>query len=496
MGANGWHLADVAVGFTCADGGSGIASCTGGTTLTDGAAQSVTGTATDRAGRTATDTVAGISIDTIDPKIGHTLTKSAPDGANGWYRTHVIVGFTCADGGSGLASCAGDTTLTDGRDQSVTGTATDRAGRTATDRVAGISIDTIDPTVDIRLDAPDPDGTNGWYVSNVDVYFTCKDSVEGSGIDSTLTSCVDTTLMDGLNRSATGTATDVAGNKTISTVSGIKIDTIDPTISATLNAPAPTGTNGWYTTPVAVGFVCKDAGSGISSSCPGATTFGEGAGQTATGTATDIAGNTASVTSRAVDIDLTAPVTPTFVGGPTGSYYYGSVIPAAPTCTSSDALSGLVSCTVTGGGSGVGAQSYTATATDVAGNASTATLNYTVLAWTTNGFYAPVDMGGVWNTVKGGSTVPLKFEIFVGATELTNVSAIKSFTTAQVSCPSSSVVTDPIELTTTGGTVLRYDSTGGQFIQNWATPKKPGACIKVTMTAQDDSKIIANFILK
>jgi hypothetical protein len=37
-------------------------------------------------------------------------------------------------------------------------------------------------------------------------------------------------------------------------------------------------------------------------------------------------------------------------------------------------------------------------------------------------------MNGVWNTVKGGSTVPLKFEIISGATELTNTSSIKSFT--------------------------------------------------------------------
>ena len=36
-----------------------------------------------------------------------------------------------------------------------------------------------------------------------------------------------------------------------------------------------------------------------------------------------------------------------------------------------------------------------------------------------SGYYQPVDMNGVWNTVKGGSTVPLKFELFAGTTELT-----------------------------------------------------------------------------
>ena len=488
LGANGWHLANVAVGFSCADdGGSGIASCTGDTTLTDGANQSVTGTATDRAGRTKSNTVTGINVDTIDPTIGHTIDADVPDGNAGWYRTDVDVDFSCADeGGSGIATCTGDTTLTDGANQSVTGTATDWAGRTKTDTVAGISIDTIDPTIGHTLAAAI--GANGWYISVVSVDFSCADG--GSGLES----CEgDTTLGDGSNQSASGTAADVAGNTGADSVSGIKVDTIAPSISATLAKASPDGENGWYKTGVTVEFTCADSTSGIDT-CLGGATLGEGSGQTVTGTAKDLAGNTASATSSAVKIDLTAPTIPVFVGGPSGSYYYGGT-PGAPTCTSSDALSGLGSCTVTGGGSSVGAHSYTATATDLAGNTSTATLTYEVLAWTAAGFYSPVNMGGVWNTVKGGSTVPLKFEIFAG-TELTDVSAIKSFTTAQVSCPGSSVVTDAIEITTTGGTMLRYDSTGGQFIQNWATPKKPGACIKVTMTAQDNSTIIANFILK
>jgi hypothetical protein len=119
-----------------------------------------------------------------------------------------------------------------------------------------------------------------------------------------------------------------------------------------------------------------------------------------------------------------------------------------------------------------------------------------VQAWTFGGFYSPVDMGGVWNTVKGGSTVPLKFEVFAGANELTATSSIKSFSTKSVTCPGASAPADEIEFVTTGGTSLRYDATAGQFIQNWATPKKPGTCHTVTMTTLDGSTISANFILK
>ena len=127
---------------------------------------------------------------------------------------------------------------------------------------------------------------------------------------------------------------------------------------------------------------------------------------------------------------------------------------------------------------------------------STGTATFQIAAWTLNGFYQPVDMNSVWNTVKNGSTVPLKFEVFAGATELTDVSVVDSFTVKSVACPGSSATSDDIELTTTGGTQLRYDWTGGQFIQNWQTPKKPGTCWTVTMTTDDGSFLSANFKLK
>jgi hypothetical protein len=103
-------------------------------------------------------------------------------------------------------------------------------------------------------------------------------------------------------------------------------------------------------------------------------------------------------------------------------------------------------------------------------------------------------MQGVWNTVKNGSTVPLKFEVFAGATELTDPS-IAAFMVTQVACDTEAGF-DEIELITTGGTSLRYDSTGGQFIYNWKTPTGAGACYKVTLTAIDGSTLIAYFKMK
>ncbi|MEK9735913.1 MAG: PxKF domain-containing protein, partial [Candidatus Nanopelagicales bacterium] len=105
-----------------------------------------------------------------------------------------------------------------------------------------------------------------------------------------------------------------------------------------------------------------------------------------------------------------------------------------------------------------------------------------------------VDMGGTVNTVKNGSTVPLKFNVYktLSGEQITDVSAIQGFTVRTVNC-STSAETDAMEFTTTGGTSLRYDTTEGQFIQNWRTPKSPGSCYKVTMTTLDGSSLTALF---
>ena len=83
---------------------------------------------------------------------------------------------------------------------------------------------------------------------------------------------------------------------------------------------------------------------------------------------------------------------------------------------------------------------------------------FSIAAWTLTGFYQPVTMGGIYNTVKGGSTVPLKFNVYQGAqgvNERTDVAAI-SFAVTQGAC-SAGTMEDPLDFVTTGGTALRYD---------------------------------------
>jgi hypothetical protein len=194
-----------------------------------------------------------------------------------------------------------------------------------------------------------------------------------------------------------------------------------------------------------------------------------------------------------------APSTITVVC-PASVYFTGSAqTPCTASVSGAGGLSQTLTVTYTNNtfvGTATASASY---AGDANHDGSSASKNFGILAWTLKGFYQPVDMNGVYNTVKNGSTVPLKFEIFSGPTsgliELNDVANVKSLTYAQTSCDVNAI-TDDIETTATGGTSLRYDTTGGQFIYNWKTPSTAGKCYRVTMTTQDGSSLQAFFKTK
>nr|WP_270887115.1 PxKF domain-containing protein [Pedococcus sp. 5OH_020] len=112
-----------------------------------------------------------------------------------------------------------------------------------------------------------------------------------------------------------------------------------------------------------------------------------------------------------------------------------------------------------------------------------------MVPWTVKGFYAPIDMDGVVNTVKAGNTIPLKFEVFAGDREITAPAEVKVSAEA-VSC-STSAPTDEVELTASGNTALRYDEASGQFVYTWKTPSTAGTCYAMTATAADGTSTTA-----
>ncbi len=374
---------------------------------------------------------------------------------------------------------------------SVTCSYTDGGGLFDSDTKSYSIVDTTDPTIGHGVVPTAPDGEAGWYVTAPTVTFSCSDS--GSGIASCLadgatpaSSAI--TLGDGAAQVVGGTATDNAGNTATDSVT-LDVDTTDPTIGASIGAP---NTNGWYDAPATVSFSCNDTTSGISV-CPADETVGEGADQTVSGTAYDVAGNSASDSETGINVDLTDPtVALTGAISDGDSFYFGSV-PAQPGCTAEDALSGIDgACAVAGYSTVVGTHTVTASAADLAGNDASASITYTVEPWTLEGFYQPVDMSAT-NLVKAGSTVPLKFEVFIGPTEVTATTAIHSFTVAKSNCTNAYAAEDAIEHYSTGGTSLRYDATGGQFVQNWKVPSGAGSCYRVTLTTDDGSSEQAFF---
>jgi hypothetical protein len=487
---NGWNNSDVTIHFECADTvGSGLKDCSADQVLGEGADQSVTGTATDFADNSQSATVSGINVDETPPTITFAGTTPASPNVNGWFNSDVTLEWSCTDGLSGVVTGTITQTLTgEGSGQSATGICTDLAGNTASDTRTGINIDETAPT--ITFVGRTPANGNGWNDGDVTVNWSCADA--GSG--AVLAAISQTVSTEGEDQSATGTCEDLAGNTASDTQDGINIDATAPTASASAS-PGPNG-NGWNNTDVTVSFSGTDGLSGIDVCDADVVLGAAGAGQSASGTCTDKAGNvSAPATASDINIDKTNPDV-ALVGGPQdGQSYFFGFAPTAPTCDASDGLSGIDgSCTVAGYGTTVGSHTVMADADDEAGNHGSDSATYTVLSWTLKGFYAPVDKPTVMNVTKGGSTVPLKFEVFAGSTELTDTSIVKEFVTG-MAC-STGVPTDSIEEYATGNTSLRYDPTGGQFIFNWKTPKLPGTCWQVKMTTEDGSSISANFNLK
>lgn len=325
--------------------------------------------------------------------------------------------------------------------------------------------------VPLALSPQEPTGSNGWFIDPVTVAIPGRE-----GVAYTLS-------VDGVTQPYTGPLTlsddgvhlvEARGSDGSLGAGVVPIDASPPVLRSSLSA-APNAA-GWFKTPVVVSFSCTDTVSEVRSCGPG-TTVGEGAGQLVTGVAVDYAGNQTSTVVGPLNVDLTAPVV-SIDGVVDGQSYPAGAAPS-PTCSATDALSGLDgACTlvVTGpSGGGGGRYEAVATARDRAGNVRTVSAVWYV-EFVFSGFLDPINDTGSSITsstsvFKAGSTVPVKFQLFDASGTPISVSPAPQWITP-VRGPalgSAQVNEGSVKATATSGSSFVFDAKGGKYQYNWQT---------------------------
>lgn len=111
------------------------------------------------------------------------------------------------------------------------------------------------------------------------------------------------------------------------------------------------------------------------------------------------------------------------------------------------------------------------------------------------GFFQPVDNAPTFNSVKGGSSVPVKFSL--GGFQGLDIVLSGYPLSQQVACDSSATLGDIEQTVNPGGSSLSYDSGNDQYNYVWKTKKAwAGTCRELVVTLKDGSIHTANFRFK
>jgi hypothetical protein len=472
-------------------------------TCTNSYSRTVTWHAVDACGNTSAQVSQTVTIaDTTPPTIGG-------QGGNATIECPATPSFTAptASDACGASTVVQDSdttaagTCANSYSRTVTWHAVDACGNTTAQISQTVTVtDTTAPTIG----SPGANATIECPATPSFTAPTASDSCSGTTVQDLGATTTAGTCANNYTSTKSWKAVDACGNTSGTVSQTITVrDTTAPTIgsaggNATIECPASPS----FTAPTA-----SDGCGGTTVQDLGATTTAGTCANNYTSTkswkAVDACGNTSVTRTQTITVrDTTAPT----IGAPganTTIACNGTPVFTPP--TASDACG---TATVQQVGSDNTTTSgtntlYTRTwrAVDACNNTS-GTVSQTITRplgpWNITGFYQPVDMPPTINTVKGGSTVPLKFNVYdCFNVEQTSVSAVVGGTcqVAEYSCTGGPE--DPMgDLPNTGATALRYDTTGHQFIQNWQTPKGANHCYHVIMTTIDGSHIDAYFKTK
>ena len=359
--------------YTCtATSGNGYVSFTAnanGQYVNSAAAVTAIATPVSEPSLTPSGTPPNIIVDTVIPSLLFASASPAP--VNGWNNTPVQFAYTVSDNLSGVKTSPPSPLILSKEGKNLTGTValTDYANNSQTftaptPPMPAVNIDMTPPTI-AGLATPAANA-NGWNNTTVTVQFTCADPnpTNGpAGQQSGIGSCTAPIALstEAANQSAKGTATDVAGNSTITTISPINIDKTLPTATTFVASPAVPGT-GWYnasTPSVSFTYLAGDALSGVDVSkttLSPVAVIGEGSAVTAPLMVTDKAGNVYTTTTPPIQVDRTAPtinVSSTYVPGT----WTNQSVTVQFTCT--DTLSGAQNPVITSLPAMAGTVTYT-----------------------------------------------------------------------------------------------------------------------------------------
>jgi hypothetical protein len=254
-------------------------------------------------------------------------------------------------------------------------------------------------------------------------------------------------------------------------------------------SPAP-NTNGWNKTNVSIAFTRSDALSGLASTSVASPLVirTEGANVTGQVVVTDNAGNVATFTSVARNIDKTAPVLD--FPSPADGAHFGLYQEAFADYSCNDVS--LLSCTASVADGDYltrtsGSRSLKVTARDLVGFTTTQTHYYYVepyFNWTA--FQAPSNTPPTLNLVTRGALVPIRWQLADGEGGwVTNTASFTSATVTTVSCGSAPVA--PYTEAASGAAGIFFDESTHTFTYNWATDASWTGCRKLVVKLKDNT---------
>ena len=454
---------------------------------------------TDSRGSTAVSTASWRIIDPTAPAVRYILSKPRP--ASGWYREEVALDWVVIESSSPRslqkAGCDRQWVTADQPATTYTCTATS-AGGTTTVTSDPLKKDATPPTVTGTITTPSVDVAGvTWYSRVPSIDWSAADVLSGLATGSLRPTV--TMEEQGRNLAARYVATDNAGNTGGSSVQRINVDASAPVVEARLaSTPAyQDGAHAWFTDEATVVVTASDPdvqpferGSGLKVDPAG--TYVVTASRDFTATATDNVGHTGTSTPVLIRVDGAAPVVSATC--PAGPVVKGSS--AKATWTASDGPTGSGLATASTGDlaldtSAVGRRTVTApTATDNVGRTSATTTCAYDVVYDFSGFHRPIANNGVFNTVKAGSAVPVKFGL--GGDQGLGVLSGTPLVT-EVAC---SGTTAPLVETApaTSPSGLRYDPLVDQYNYTWKTDSSyADSCRKLTVKFADGTSQAALF---